>query len=325
MPANSNQNTTNKDEIDLLDLFMKTGSFIKDAFLRLIDLITSILVFVLRKWYYFAIAVILTVISALVLQNISDPYYYSDLVLKSNATHNQPIMSNVDKLSDYAAAQNYTALSSDLNLSLEEASTIKGLKAYWYYDINDDGIFDGIDNEGRFLSDTNVVVVDSVFLIQATIYDPGMLQNLEEGLRQYLESNPFLNALNKQRLSNLKAQLQQTEYEIVKLDSLQKREYYTNTDQLRQQDGQIVFTSEKVIRMYHNDMFRLLQQKQECERDLNIYSGVVTVQESFSIPNKVENGTTHYAINLIWYYLGLALAIAVLVTFRKKIWIREKP
>ena len=322
MATNSNQNTPKQDEIDLIYLFTKMGEFIKKAVLGLINLIGSVLVFLLRKWYYFGVAVILTVLSALILNNISDPYYHTDLIMRSNATTNQPIMSSVDKLGEYADAQNYAALSSELNLSLEEASTIKKLETYWYYDLNNDGIFDGIDNEGRFVEDSVVVIVDSVFVIHAAIYDPGILNELEEGLGQYLGANPFLNALNKQRLSDLEAQLHQTEYEIAKLDSLQKREYYTNSDQLRQKEGQIVFTSEKVIHMYHNDMFRLLELKQECERDINIYGDVVTILEGFTIPIEPDNGIFQYTQKLIWYYLGLALLLALVVTYRKKIWIR---
>jgi len=191
-----------------------------------------VLVFLLRKWYYFAVALILTIASALILTKISDPYYHSDLTIRSNATHNQAIMSSVDKLGEYAEAHNYASLSNELNLSIEEASSIKDLVTYWYYDINNDGIFDGIDNEGRFLSDTNTVIIDSVFVLHATIYDPAILNKLEEGLGHYLEANPFLNAINKQRLSDLEAHVHQIDYEIAKLDSLQKREYYTNTDQL---------------------------------------------------------------------------------------------
>jgi hypothetical protein len=164
------------------------------------------------------------------------------------------------------------------------------------------------------------VKIDSVFSLKAEVYDSDILERLEEGLVNYLKSNPFLESLNTQRLSNLEAQLNQIEYEIEKLDSLQKREYFTNPDELRQKEGQIVFTSEKVVRMYHPQMFELLNLKQDCERDLSLYSDVVTVLESFTEPIKPDNSTIKYVKELIWYFLGLGLLLAVIVTFRKKIW-----
>jgi len=319
MPTNSQQNSPNKDEIDLITLFVKIGEFIKNAVLGLFNIIGSVLIYLLRKWYYLLIAAVLTVASALILDNTTEPLYSADLIMRSNATTNQPIMSSVDILGDYAKAKNYEILSNELNQSLEVASTIKGIETFWYYDIGEDGIYDGIDTEGRFLSDTNVLKIDNEFVVRMKISDPSFVKNIEEGLVHYLEANTFLLALNQQRLSDLEAQLNQTQYEIEKLDSLQKREYYTNTEDLRQKDGQIVFTSEKTVQTYHNEMFRLLRMKQEYEKELKVYSGIITVQEGFSVPGESDNGTIDYAKKLSWYYLGLAIFLSLVITYREKI------
>ncbi len=321
MPTNSKQNTPNQDEIDLLTLFTKLGEFLKKAFLGLVNLIGSILVFLLRKWYYFAVAVLLTILSAYILNKASEPFYQSEMVMRSNATTNQTIMSSLDKLGEYASDKNYSALAAELQLPLEDARKINSLETFWLYDIGDDGIYDGIDMDGRFLSDTSVAKLENEFVIRIGILDPAFIQTLENSLVNYLKTNPYLITLNKQRLAELEAQLKQTSYEIEKLDSLQKREYYTNPDHLRQQESQIVFTSEATVRTYHNDMFRLLELKQECERDLNIYSDVATVIEGFLIPMNPESGSIIYVKKLIWYFLGFALLLAVIVKFRKKIWI----
>ena len=179
---------------------------------------------------------------------------------------------------------------------------------------------DGIDTDGRYLSDTGVDKGKDEFVVRVAITDPGVIQSIEEGLKHYLESNSFLTALNNQRLSSLEARIIQAQYEIEKLDSLQKREYFTNTEDLRQKEGQIVFTSEKISKTYHDEMFRLLRLKQGYETDLNIYNDVVTITEGFSIPVQPENGTINYVKKLSWFYLGLALLLAVVITFRKKIW-----
>lgn len=322
MATDSKPNSKNPEEIDLVYLFVKFGEFLKNSTLKLINLIGSVLVFLLQKWYYFVIAVFLTIGSAVLLNKASDSYYHSNLTLRSNATHNQPIMSNLERLGEYATASNYPALSKELNINIEDVSAIRRLETFWFYDIGDDGIFDGLDTERKFLSDTSIVKIDSVFSVRAEVYNPEILEKLEGGLLYYLDSNPFLESLNKQRLSNLEAQINQVEYEIEKLDSLQKREYFTSPDELRQKEGQIVFTSEKEVKMYHSQMFRLLKMKQECVRDLNIYGGVVTILESFTVPVKPDNGIIKTAKNIIWYYLGLALSLAILIKFRKRIWVQ---
>ena len=320
MATDSKPNTQNPEEIDLVYLFVKFGEFLKNASLKLINLIGSVLVFLIRKWYYFAIAIVLTVLSAYILNKTSDSYYHSHLTLRSNATHNQPIMANLERLGEYAHAKNYEALAEELNLSIEDASAIKGIETFWYYDLGNDGIFDGLDMDRKYLSDTSIVKIDSVFSVRAEVYNSDILEELDESLVNYIETDPFLSSLNKQRISKLEAQLSQIEYEIEKLDSLQKREYYTNPDELRQKEGQIVFTSEKEVKIYHYQMFALLKLKQECERDMTLYGDVVTILQRFSVPVEPDNGTVQFAKKLIWYYLGLALLLSVLVEFRKKIW-----
>jgi hypothetical protein len=322
MAANSNQNNPNQGEIDFFTLLEKLGELIKRAFLGLINLIGSILAFLLRKWYYFAAAILLTILSAFILNKVTLPYYQSDMVVRANATSNQPIMTSLDRLDDYASSKNFPSLAQELGLERDVAKSIRALETYWYYDIGKDGILDGIDENRKFLSDTSVAKIDSLFVVRAEVRNPDILQSLEEALFQYLESNKVLKAINKQRLSDLNAQLMQIEYEVEKLDSLQKREYYTNTDDLRQQEGQVVFTNEREVQMYHPQMFRLLQLKQECERELNIFNDVVTIVEGFSQPNFPKFNAIKYGKRLIWYYLGLALLLSVVITFRKKIWTR---
>lgn len=230
------------------------------------------------------------------------------------------MMSSLDKLGKYASTRNYEALSKELNINIEEASAIKGIETFWYYDIGDDGIYDGIDQSRRYISDTSVVLIEDEFVVCATIYDPEILENLENGLANYLESNPIFSALNEQRLGELETGIRQTQYEIEKLDSLQKREYYTNSEDLRQKEGQIVFTSERNVETYHEEMFRLLRKKQNYERDYNVYSSVATIMEGFSIPNKPDKGLKEYGKRMIWYYLGLAVVLALLITYRRRIW-----
>jgi len=322
MSSDSNQNKPNQEEIDLLLLFMKFGDFLKRFFLGLVSFVGSALVFLLQKWYYFFIAIVLCVLSAFLLNITTEDHYHSDLTLRSNATTNQPIMSYIDKLGDYARLKNHSELANKLDLSADEASAIKGIETHWYFDIGKDGIFDGLDIEGEFLADTSVRKIDSIFVVRARVYEPEILPNLELGIKNYLENQPFLESLNKQRQTNLQAQIVQIDYEIEKLDSLQKREYYTNPDELRQKEGQIVFTSEKVVRMYHSQMFRLLELKQECERDLSLFGDVVTILEAFPIPNSPDNGVVKSTVKLMWYFLGLALILALLIRYRKEIWVR---
>jgi len=320
MSTDTKQNSSSQEEFGLLFLSIKIGEFLKRLFLSMINLIGSAIIFLFRKWYYLASAVLITFVLAFILDKTLPSYYSSHLVIKSNSTHNQVIMTDLNKLGNYAKEQNYEALSEELKMTLDEASLIKEIQTYWYYDIDDDGIFEGIDFDRKFIADTSINKVDSVFVLRAWVYDPEILESLEARILPYLESNSYLVSINNQRLIHLEALLHQAEYEIEKLDSLQKREYYTNPDEIRQKEGQIVFTTENVVRIYHPLMFQLVQLKQEYERDLDVYRDVITIIEGFSTPKESVNGTTVYIKKLSWYFVGLALLFAIVIHYRKKIW-----
>ena len=166
MPVSTKPDSQNQDEIDLLYLFVKLGEFIKKAFLSLIRLIGSVLILLLKKWYVFVIAILLALLAAFIISKFTDDYYHSQLVLRSNASKNQPFMSYMNRLGEYARGGNHTALSKELQMTAEEAGQIRNLETFWFYDIGDDGIIDGIDYKGKFLSDTSVAQVDTIFSIQ---------------------------------------------------------------------------------------------------------------------------------------------------------------
>ena len=320
MPTDPKHKPANQEEIDLLYLFIKLGEFFKKVVLNLFKALAEVVLYLLRKWYYFIFAVALTVLSGFILSKTIEPYFVSDLELRVNVTKGQSLMSILNRLNNYAEERNYSELSNNLNLSTDIAGKIKSIESFWYYDKGDDGVLDGISSELELLSDTTITMVDSLIVIRAEVYDLEVLIELQQGLINFLHSNPLLVALNKQRLADLESTLAQVNYEIQKLDSLQKREYYTPADDLRQKEGQIVFTNEKVVRLYHYEMIALLKRKQETERDLNVYNDMVTISEGFSYPSQPDNGTIEYAKQILWYYLGLALLISLIISFRKKIW-----
>lgn len=319
MSTDQKQNTSSQGEINIIDLFLFIGEFLKKVFFGLFDLLRYTLAFLLRKWYYFVLAVVITVLSGMVLNKVITPHFQSDMIIRSNTPNSQVIISSLNRLGDYAKERNYSVLSELLNMNSNDISSIKEVEVLWYYDIGKDGIFDGTSSDVSILSDTNIVMIDSLFIIRLEVYNPLMLKGLESGLIDYLNSIPFLLTSNRQRISELEATLLQTEYEIEKLDSLQKKEYYTNAEDLKLREGQFIFTNDKTVRLYHNEIFQLLKMKQETERDLSIYRDVVTKVEEFNIPKSPKNGIVYYAGKLIWYFLGLALITSLLITFRRDI------
>ncbi|MFP4489793.1 MAG: hypothetical protein ACLFN1_10860, partial [Bacteroidales bacterium] len=137
---NSAGNRTGNDEIDLLQLFKNFGDFIARIFKGLFNGILAIIIFSIRKWLYLFVAVALGLAFSYFYTQMKDDFYYSDLVMKSNAVQNQEMISYINRLGNLTSEANYPVLAASLNIAEEEAMSIGNISAYWFIDKNRDGI-----------------------------------------------------------------------------------------------------------------------------------------------------------------------------------------
>ena len=215
------------DEVDLLQLFSSFFNWISRVFRGFFYVLLQILVYSIRKWVFILVGLIVGVGMAVLLSTVQSDYYFSDLIIKSNAVQNQEMISYLNRLDNLAAEQDKTYLEDALNLdSLTQAESITSIRGYWFVDLNKDGIVDRPDLEDRYLTDTSVVKVGWKMGVRAVVTDPEVLVRVTDGIKSYVASNDYFNQMNEVRIDNLKEIIQQTEKEVEKLDSLQKKEYF---------------------------------------------------------------------------------------------------
>lgn len=317
--SKKNTPVSNNDEIDLLQLFRSFGDFIVRIFSGFFNLILQILLFSIRKWIYLLLAVILGVVGSYLMTKTQGSFYYSDLVLKSNAVPNQEMISYINRLENLTSEDNYQVLSNLLDLSGEDAGQIRNIKAYWFIDRNKDGIVDGSDLDNKFLADTNINKVGWKFGIRAVVTDPAVFNKITSGITYYVSSNSYFNRMNKLRLENLKEIITQTGKEVEKLDSLQKKEYFMLEDAARLREGQLVFTNDPEIQLFHEDLLILVKDKQRSQKELTIHSEIISLLENFTETQRPTNSIGYYASIMIPIFIGFAYLLALFITFRRKI------
>ena len=314
-----NSTTTHNDEIDLLQLFKSFGDFIARIFKGFFNIILQFIIFSIRKWVYLLIALILGLVISYLLTKIQQDYFYSDLVLKSNAVQNQEMISYINRLQSLTLEDNSEILAASLDLTLEEAEMIGDIRAYWFVDKNKDGIVDDIDIGNRFLRDTSVAKVGWKFGIRATVIDPLVFSKITTGIENYVNSHDYFIWMNESRLKNLEEIIAQTGNEVRKLDSLQKREYFMNDDQTRLKEGQLVFTNDPEIKLRHKDLLGLVKDRQSSERELLIHNGIISILENFTITQRPANNITFYARKIVPAFIIFVYVLAICIAFRKRI------
>ena len=135
----ASQNSKNE-EIDLLQLFKSFGDFIVGIFKGFFNIILQFIIFSIRKWVYLFLAVLLGTGLSYLMSKTQQDLYHSDLVLKSNAVDNQEMISYINRLGNLTSRDNYPILANALNITEEEAEKIHTVNAFWFIDVNKDGL-----------------------------------------------------------------------------------------------------------------------------------------------------------------------------------------
>ncbi len=315
---NKNQNRQN-DEIDLLELFNKTGKGIKRFLINIWDIFFKVTVFFIKKSPYLILFIILGFLVALLKFKTSDRYYSSDMILRSNSTSNADMIAHINELHFYGVENNNQALAQSLDLDSTEVENLVDIEAFWIIDRNRDGIPDLVDEKNKYDQDTSVTHMASRFDVRVKTLQPQSLDKVKDGILYHINANQFFEKNNRIRLIQLRERITKTATELSELDSLQNYKYFEERQKGKFSEGQMVFLNEPETKLYHGSVFELYGSKQSLDRELDIYSDIVTVLDDFTPPAQPENSYLSIAKTWVILFFVLGLIIVVVLSFRKEL------
>lgn len=315
---NKNQPRAN-DEIDLLELFNKMGKGIKRFLINIWDIFLKVTVFFIRKSPYLIAFIIFGFLIAFLKFKTSERFYSSDMILRSNSVSNADMIAHINKLHFFGEEDNISALAQSLNLDSSEVANLVDIEAFWIIDRNRDGIPDLVDDKNRYDQDTSVTHMASRFDVRVKTLQPQSLDKVKDGILYHINRNQFFEKINTIRLIQLRERITKTETELSELDSLQNYKYFEERQKGKFSEGQMVFLSEQETKLYHGSVFDLYGSKQGLDRELDIYSEIVTVLDDFTPPAQPENSYLHIAKTWVIVCFLLGLIIVVVLSFRKEL------
>ncbi|MDX9694824.1 MAG: hypothetical protein RBT49_03440 [Bacteroidales bacterium] len=309
------------DEIDLIELFQKMGTGIKNMFNKLIGLINSFFIFLIRKSVWLITFIILGFIVSYMLFTMTKRYYTSEMTARSNSMNNTVIVNSINLLNDLFISTNYSALSEYLQLTETQAKNIKSINAYYGIDINKDGIADFVDYKNSYNpKDTTQKRLGNVFYLQISVFDESVFPILKNSIKSYINNNPFVIENNNLRINQAENQIAILRAEIAKLDSLQNVQYFEIPKTQKSNNNQMIVLNEKDIKLFHEDKIKLNTKILELEKDLAINPDPITVIQDFAQLSKTQNPITKFIKIWVPIFFVLGLICALLWQYRKKIW-----
>lgn len=319
------ENTINKDvrddEIDLLDLFRRMGRKLNSWGKALARAFLVSIVFLVKRWLPLSLSLILAVGASYLLKMTSDSQYSSDLVLRTNSVSTADMISYINRLHKYCEDENESGLAEAISLTPEKVKNIVDISAFWIIDKGDDGIPDYVDYSNSInVYDTLNVRVQDTIDVRVKTKTPLELGKLRDGIISFINSDSLFQRRNRLRLRQKQELLTRLNYDILQLDSLQKVKYFEETKNKQPQNGgQMIFLQEQKTQLVYPEIHSLYSQKQNLERDRDLYKDVVTVISEFSVPSKRDNGGMYYAKYLVPSFLLFTLLVLILFANRKKL------
>ncbi|MCK9207402.1 MAG: hypothetical protein M0P66_09855 [Salinivirgaceae bacterium] len=287
-------------EIDLIELFSKIGNWIGNQIKWFFNLILAIFYFFLRNTFWFFLVILIGILAAFVFHKTARLYYHTELVGYSHTISNIEVIQSINNWN------------SSTIFTEDEMDNIKNIGATYLLDINNDGLWDmveNIDDMGKM--DTSIMKQRTYgnFCIQIEVYDTLLISRIKEGVMNYLSNNQRVLERNEIRLRQMEQLIPKLQKEIIELDSLKKAEYFSNNKPTVAKLGEMLLIGEKETKLYHKDVLELIGQQQKIERDLFLTKEPFEVILDFSVPTKEENSLFY----LMTRFVGISLLIGFFI------------
>ncbi len=298
------------DEIDLIEVFQKIGTGIKNLFNWFINLLYNILLFFIRKAILIIIIMIIFLSFGYYKYKTSPRFYSSSIEAYSNAISSIDMINYVNNIHELFRTNNTVVLQSKLNVEQEELKKIKNVKAYKVIDLNQDGVSDEIDYFEKY-STADTLVSENRFVVKVEVFDPAIFPIIQASILSYIDKNKYINELNTVRKKQLNELIVKLDEEINALDSLKKTEYFKINEKLEPLSGQLLVMNEKETKLYHDQIISLYKQKQDLEQNLELRTEPITIIQDFSALTTIENDLMTY----VKTYGIMGLVISILISF----------
>ncbi len=303
-------------EIDLSILIKKASqSFVKallTIFNFLLRCFSYLVLFGLKQYIILLLALLVGFGFGMVKHFMGEELYSSDMVLQSNEIPTEDMISKINELGIYAGEGNYKALSEKLKIDTLTAGFIKSIGAYWFVDMDRDGVADIVDYRNRFnaIEDTTSRRMRDLLDVRATVGDPSVFAMLQNGIVHFLKSDPRLTLMNNNRKTALEIKIKRIDNELAKLDSLQRYEYFDKEREMSLDLGNLgslkLLGEEKDTRLLHNEIIELQDTRLAYERQLTVTGDMVSVVTDFPVSVKPIRSMSFEGV-----FYGLLLFIIV--------------
>ena len=308
-------------EVDLIEFFNLIWIGLKKLIFTISRSILFLLVFGLRKSLWLLLFALIGIGIGYVSFSATNQFFRSSMIVQPNGFTSTDMVSYINDIHEFCKEDNKTGLGKAFEIIPENAEKIKDIQAFFFIDVNGDKIGDFVDYKNTYVArDTSQHIIADRLLIQADVFDDQIFSDVRSGLLNYLNKNPYLSVVNRIRKEELQILIEQIDYEITKLDSLQNFEYFSErgSNGSATGSGQLVILNEKQTQLYYHDKQSLLLRQNDYRRTMELSTDPVTIIKDFPALVIVENSAIKYIVIAALITMLIGYLMLLILAYRKR-------
>lgn len=298
-----------KKEIDLIDALKSLFEWIWNVIKRAVSALGWMTRLIFHEKRLVLIFMVLGILFGFYVSRTK--VYRGEVELRINAHDSYFYKNMIDPLYNQCKYRDMEAIAKHFGMSEKEASNIINVQSFYYVDVLSDGTPNYVDYEGIFnASDTTDMIMPDRLRIIVDCTDLSMFDKLEDSFNYFFSQNPQIVKENNLRKRHLNEKISAVEKEIDMLDSLRKREYFVRKRDVELSTDKMVVV-EREIKLYHNEILSLENQKQQLVWDRDVFEDGVSFSSHFETnPHPINNWLKQIIFfGLIFSILGTIVAM----------------
>lgn len=309
-------------EIDLLDLFKSIGRGISNAINGFGNIILwNIRTAVKYYWLLLAFCLIGVVIGVYTFINF-EPAYQAEMVLRSNTIPTHEMVPYVNQLANADFDKEKIDFAAIFNLDTSEVKDIVAVEAFYYVDLNKDGILDYVDYDEKFnAKDTTHVLDEKQLQVRATIKTPVQFNIMSDAIVNYIERNKHFQRANKARIEKVSKLVTTLDRELYLIDSLERKRFFDTEQSAHLEFGKSLVVGDGKQQLFYYDKMRIIQEINKKKDDILINPEIVSIVSPFPVQSTpTQSNFAALIIRLIeLVFIGYFVAVILeLIAFIKK-------
>ncbi|MBP5318672.1 MAG: hypothetical protein J6Y77_04655 [Paludibacteraceae bacterium] len=299
-------------DLDLMQLAQIVLNWLKKYFWAPL---LFLLRFVVRRWYIFLATAVLSVGCTWLYYHYA-AVYRGYIVFQNNVWRSSDFILKIQQLN----RQNVFDISKSLDLPLEDVCEKHELLAHFVYAGDSLRTAYFIDYGDAYYKphEFPMYLMTSRFCVEVQAYKRATLLQWQESLRNYLENDPYVANLNRERLDLLKKEREQISQELVLLDSLRRLDYF-DAKSASKVASAVVVNEGPARNLYHGEILSLNERLHQIDMVLQDDPGALTLISPMHIDYCPINYWLFYVPDGILYSILLTLLVLLIVEYRKPI------